>query len=266
MEVDPKDQVPVPFDFASTSSELDGTGLEGRLKRSFLGKCWRLIKWPLAIIIFPVLLYLAVALIGAWIPDNEDFVPKPNGIEVYIYSGDIHTDIILPLVNDHKDWRENFPLSSFESDRTDYTHVSFGWGSREFYLETPTWNDLEISNALRVLFTPSESVMHVQMVQLQPVVSSSLMKTKITQEQYLNMVEFVQASFEQESRVASSELKPTPIEDADYTGGDHFYPAVGKYHLFRTCNCWAGDTLRAAGIKVGKFTPLPKSIFWHLEP
>ncbi len=266
MEVDPKDQLPVAFDYVSADSNPDETGLKGRLKRSFLGKCWRLIKWPLAIIILPVLLYLALALVGAWIPDNEDFVPKANGIEVYIYSGDIHSDIILPLFNDQKDWRENFPLSSFASDREDFTHVSFGWGSRAFYLETPTWNDLEISTALGVLLTPSESVMHVEMVHLSPVISSSLMRTKITPQQYADMVGFVLASFDQESGVADPNAKTMPIADAGYTDRDHFYPAVGNYHLFRTCNCWAGDTLRAGGIKVGKFTPLPKSIFWHLEP
>lgn len=262
MEVDPNAQVPVPFDRASADSELDG--LKGRRKRSFLGKCWRLIKWPLAIIIFPILLYLVAALVGAWIPDNADFVPQPNGIEVYVYSGDIHSDIILPLVNEQKDWRENFPLSSFKSDRADFTHVSIGWGSREFYLETPTWDDLELSTALSVLLLPSESVMHVEMVHLRPVISSSLMKTKISEEQYLQLVDFVQASFDQDG-AADSNLEPVPIADAGYNSRDNFYPAVGKYHLFQTCNCWAGDALRATGIKVGKFTPLPKSVFWHLE-
>ena len=266
MEVDPNAHVPVPFDRAPANPELDGTGLKGRLKRSFLGKCWRLIKWPLAIILFPIFLYVVAALVGAWVPDNADFVPKPNGIEIYIYSGDIHSDIILPLVNEQKDWRENFPLSSFESDRTDFTHVSIGWGAREFYLETPTRDDLELSTTARVLFTPSETVMHVEMIHLKPVISSSLMKTKISQEQYLQLVEFVQASFDQESGAGSSNQKPTPIEQAGYNDRDHFYPAVGEYHLFRTCNCWAGDALRAGGIKVGKFTPLPKSVFWHLEP
>lgn len=266
MDVDPNTPAPVPFDRASANSELDGDGFKGRLKRGFVGKCWRLIKWPLAIVIFPILIYVASALIGAWVPDNADFVPQPNGIEIFIYSGDIHSDIILPLVNEQQDWRENFPLSSFESDRTDFTHVSIGWGSRDFYLETPTWNDLELQTAARVLFTPSESVMHVEMVNLRPVISQSMMKTKISEQQYLKLVEFVQDSFEQESGSASSDQKPTSIEDAGYTDRDNFYPAVGKYHLFRTCNCWAGDAMRAGGIKVGKFTPLPKTVFWHLDP
>ena len=266
MEVDPNAQVPVPFDRAPANSGLDGTGLKGRLKRSFLGKCWRLIKWPLAIILFPIFLYVVAALVGAWVPDNADFVPQPDGIEIYIYSGDIHSDIILPLVNEQKNWRENFPLSSFESDRTDFTHVSIGWGAREFYLDTPTWDDVELSTVARVLFTPSETVMHVEMIHLRPVISSSLMKTKISQEQYLQLVEFVQASFDQESGAAGSNQRPTPIEDVGYNDRDRFYPAVGEYHLFRTCNCWAGDALRAGGIKVGKFTPLPKSVFWHLNP
>lgn len=265
MEVDPNAQTAVEFDGAA---ELGSEGPQniGRRKRGFLGKCWWLMRCLLTLIFLPIVLYLVVALVGAWIPDNRDFVPQPNGIEIYIYSGDIHSDVILPLVNEQKDWRENFPLSSFQSQRTDFTHVSIGWGAREFYLETPTWNDLDAEKAARVLFTPSDSVMHVEMVNLRPVISQSMMKTKISDEQYLQLVNFVQDSFEQNGADSNSNMQPTPIEGGSYTDRDHFYPAVGKYHLFRTCNCWAGDALRAGGIKVGKFTPLPKSIFWHLEP
>ena len=266
MDVDSNAQAPVPFDRASVNLEVGETGFKGRLKRSFIGKCWRLIKWPLVVIVSPILLYLVSALIGAWIPDNADFVPKANGIEIYVYSGDIHSKIILPLVNERKDWRENFPLSSFKTGSSDFTHISIGWGSREFYLKTPTWNDLELSTALSVLLTPSESVMHVEMVNLKPVISYSLMKTKISQEHYQQLVEFVQASFDQKIGAASSNRQAIPIEDAGYGDRDNFYPAVGKYHLLRTCNCWAGDAMRAGGIKVGKFTPLAKTVFWHLDP
>jgi hypothetical protein len=108
--------------------------------------------------------------------------------------------------------------------------------------------------------------MHVEMVHLRPVISSSMMKTKVTAEQYLRMVEFVQESFVEYGHAGDSNRKPTPINDACYNDCDNFYPAVGSYHLFQTCNCWVGDALRAGGIKVGKFTPLPKSIFWHLQP
>ncbi len=266
MEVDPNSQAPVPFDGVPTdaSDENDAAFGKEKKKRGLVGKCWWLLKWPLAIIVLPILAYLVVAMIGAWLPVNLDFVPEPNGIEIYIYSGDIHSDIILPLVNEQKDWRENFPLNSFGSSRTDFTHVSIGWGAREFYLETPTWSDLELSTAANALLTPSESVMHVEMIHLRPVISSSMMKTKISKEQYLRMVDFVQGSFEESGGIGGSNPKPTPIEGASYHDRDNFYPAVGSYYLFQTCNCWAGDALRATGIKVGKFTPLPKSVFWHL--
>ena len=213
-----------------------------------------------------IAVYVLVAFVGAWIPDNADFMPDPNGIEVYIYSGDIHSDIILPLVNEQKDWRENFPLRSFLTERSDFTHVSIGWGSRDFYLNTPTWRDVNLATTASTFFIPAESVMHVEMVHLRPVISSSMMKTKVTAEQYLRMVEFVQESFVECGHAGDSNRKPTPINDACYNDCDNFYPAVGRYHLFQTCNCWVGDALRAGGIKVGKFTPLPKSIFWHLQP
>ncbi len=240
---------------------LSGEGI-GKRKRGFFGKCWWLIRWPLGIILLPLLGYLLLAIGGAWIPDNRDFVPTPNGIEVYFYSNDIHSDIILPLVNQQKDWRQNFPLASFSSARTDFTHVSIGWGSREFYINTPTWNDLDIFTAARVLLMGDQAVTHVELLRLRPVVSSSLMKTKISQEQYQQLVSFVEASIAQTGDGAL----PEPIADVGYSDRDLFFPAVGRYHLFQTCNCWTGNAMRAAGIKVGKFTPLPKSVFWHLTP
>ena len=41
---------------------------------------------------------------------------------------------------------------------------------------------------------------------------------------------------------------------------DAFYPATGRFHLFHTCNDWIGETLRAAGLGFGIWTPTPQSV------
>ncbi|MFY7877715.1 MAG: DUF2459 domain-containing protein, partial [Pirellula sp.] len=37
--------------------------------------------------------------------------------------------------------------------------------------------------------------------------------------------------------------------------------AKGSYHLFRTCNVWAGAGLKKAGIRVGYWTVTPGLLF-----
>ena len=39
-----------------------------------------------------------------------------------------------------------------------------------------------------------------------------------------------------------------------------FFVATGRFHIFQTCNQWVGQTLRAAGVKFGAWTPLPASV------
>ena len=41
-----------------------------------------------------------------------------------------------------------------------------------------------------------------------------------------------------------------------YGEQDVFYEAPGTYHFANTCNQWTSDTLSAAGIKTGWWTPL----------
>ena len=39
--------------------------------------------------------------------------------------------------------------------------MSFGWGDENFYLNTPTWNDLTFRNAFSALFLDSNTLIHL---------------------------------------------------------------------------------------------------------
>jgi uncharacterized protein (TIGR02117 family) len=54
------------------------------------------------------------------------------------------------------------------------------------------------------------------------------------------------------------------IDGAAYGSNDAFYEAHGAYHAFNTCNCWVGRGLKAAGVRTGWFTPLPKTVSLYL--
>lgn len=48
---------------------------------------------------------------------------------------------------------------------------------------------------------------------------------------------------------------------ANYGLTDAFYDGVGRYNLFRTCNTWTNDALKACGQKACWWTPFDTGIF-----
>ncbi len=59
--------------------------------------------------------------------------------------------------------------------------------------------------------------------------------------------------------------KPIRVNHKGYTQQDCFYEAKGTYSMFYTCNVWTSNTLKAAGIKIGVWTPLESGIVGQLE-
>ncbi len=204
------------------------------------------------------LTYLLISLIGL-LPVNNNFIPDPAGVEIFVFSGEFHSDIILPLQSGTQDWTTDFPSSDFQLDPYEATHVAIGWGERNFYLHTPTWSDLKISTAAKALLIPSDTVMHVEMT-VRPEYGDRYRSVQVSQTQYESITAFVNQSF---ARDENGNVRQ--IENERYGNYDAFYEAHGKYHAFRTCNCWVGEAMRAGGIRVGRFTPLPKSVFLYLD-
>ncbi len=200
--------------------------------------------------------YLLLALVGLF-PVNRDFEESENGIEIFVSSSSIHSDIIVPIETPSIHWRDEFRAEYFGNECAEATHVAFGWGDRGFYVDTPTWADLKISTAANALLIPSATVMHVSLT-YRPGIEPDTKSVRISAEQYLRMVQQIQASFKRDSRG-----KILPIANASYQENDAFFVANGSYHLFRTCNCWTGNVLENSGVKTGWFTPFPQTPFWY---
>ena len=228
-------------------------------RKGLLGWLWAIlrwtIKWTAIFTLAPLICYLAVGAIGAWLPENNEFKPTPGGIEIFIYSGSAHSEFILPMKTSEKDWTETFALQPSDAAASEgSSHIAIGWGDRKLYTQTPQWSDLEISTAATAMFLPTESVLHVEAVSA-PYATSRSMRTVISSEQYSRLCQFVEATLNDRE----------PIDGISFGDKDRFYSAKGKYHLFNTCNNWVGEAMKDTGIKVGRFTPLPKTVFWHLE-
>lgn len=208
-------------------------------------------------LLYAILLYVAIVLIGL-IPVNNGFEPTADGIEILLVSSPIHADVVLPIETETFNWRELFPDDCFSGDTTGATHVAIGWGDKEFFIDTPTWADLRVSTTAKAILWPSDCCVHVSYTKAEFRREGSR-SVKISVAQYARLVEHVQASLTQET-------DGSIVQIADFAYGSHdaFFEAHGLYHCFNTCNCWVGNAMRAAGIRTGWFTPLPKTMFLYL--
>ena len=216
----------------------------------------RIALWLLAIPVIATALFLLSAWIGSSIPRNADWEEPAGGVEIMIGDNGIHTEIVMPLVSPVKDWRETFPASDLEAPYRAYTHVAVSWGEREVFLNTPTWGDLTLSSAFRAAFG-GDGLIHASHY-VRPAPGPTNQPLRLSEEQYGKLVAIIEAQI------------PPHKERETYPGYgtyDVFYDAPGTYHLGNTCNQWTSDTLAAAGVRVGRWTPLPGGVMkWVEEP
>jgi uncharacterized protein (TIGR02117 family) len=218
----------------------------------------KLLKY-LAIFILSLLTYLLIVTLLSFVSVNEDFAENQQEIPIYILTNGVHTDVVLPIKNEHCDWSNQLKFEHTKSKDTTYQYVAFGWGDKGFYLETPTWADLKASTALKAATGLSSSAMHVTFYKHLKE-NKSCKKIQISLENYQNLIAFINESFQTKSR---DFLK---IEtDAVYGKHDVFYEAKGSYSLFYTCNSWANQALKAANQKAALWTISDSGIFRHYE-
>lgn len=204
-------------------------------------------------------LYLLYARVLPHIKANSSFTETENGIEIFVKSNGVHTDIVVPVKTEHLNWNEVFPCSDFVNVDERYEYLAIGWGDKGFYLNTPEWKDLKFSTAFNAAFGLGETAMHITYRYKMPKISQSCRRIVVSKEQYLCLIAQIMASVELENN------KPMMIQHPGYTQQDRFYEAKGRYSMFTTCNVWTGNTLKASGIKVGIWTPLESGLVDHLE-
>ena len=190
---------------------------------------------------------------------NKDVSENQEEIPIYILTNGVHTDIVLPIKNEHHDWSNQLKFEHTKSKDTMYQYVALGWGDKGFYLETPTWADLKASTAIKAASGLSTSAMHVTFYKHLKE-NQSCKKLQISIENYKKLIAFINESFQTKS---GEFLK---IEtDAVYGKHDVFYEAKGSYSLFYTCNSWANQALKAANQKAALWTISDSGIFRHYE-
>ena len=201
------------------------------------------------------ILFLLGAWVGSSIPRNGEWEEPAEGVEIMIETNGIHTGIVMPLVTPIKDWRADFPASDLADPARPYTHVSVSWGERQVFLDTPTWWDLRPATALNAA-TGGDGLLHAAHY-VRPAPGETVRVLRVTPEQYALLV----ARIERQVRPPEAR-KRYP----GYGSHDVFYDAPGTYHLGNSCNQWTSDTLAAAGIRTGWWTPLPGGVMKWVPP
>ena len=223
-----------------------------------------MIRWAVrgltALLSLPIL-YFGAALIGAVLPGPHLQIEGTANTQIALARGPIHFDILLPLT---EAIRSRFAFAERQGVPVTNPGARFlvvGWGSEGFYTTTGSYADLtprKIWNAA----TGDTATLHLD-------VAGDL--TRVSDLVWLD-ISTAQLALLAETIATSLTLDPagTPIPLAAHYGPtDAFYAANGDFHLFHTCNAWVGETLRAAGIPFGRWTPTPQSITlstWWFSP
>lgn len=215
-----------------------------------------LLKFLLGILAFFVLYIIVALVLPRFSVNSKDENPKED-VAIYIKSNGVHTDIVVPIKTEYKDWSEKIKFEHIPSKDAAMQFIGIGWGDKGFYLNTPEWSDLKFSTAFNAAFYLGTSAIHATFYK-QIKENENCVKINISKEEYANLIKYIEDSFQ-----VDSEGNPILIHATTYGQDDSFYEANRRYSLFYTCNTWANNALKSADQKAAVWTPTDTGIFRH---
>ncbi len=224
--------------------------------KSFIVRLLKIVGFILGV----VFLYVILSLLIPMIPVRAEKTDDPKIVELYILTNGVHTDLVVPVKTQYIDWSAKLPYENTNGKQTDFKYISFGWGDKGFYLDTPTWADLKFSTAFKAAFWLSDSAMHCTYYKTMKI-GLDCKKMMLTEKQYLHLIQFIDSKFDKDASGNYMLIKT----DAVYGNNDAFYDAKGSYNFTYTCNTWANQGLKAAGQKAALWTPTDFGIFQHYK-
>ncbi len=228
-------------------------------------KFFRRVVKVLAIAVLTVVgIVVAYALVGTILllipvnPVNRQ-VASDGGIVVYLEKGNnVHADIVVPTRTERIDWSTLVPPGDTK-DGVGKEYIAFGWGSRDFYLNVPKWEDLTPGIALKAISGTGGTALHTW-YEDEPDEGEGCHRLVLTPAQYNELVEYILASGKRTGDGAF-----VRIDHPGDGSSDAFYEGTGHYSPFRTCNTWANSALKACGQRCCLWTPIHQPIFWKYQ-
>ena len=219
-----------------------------------------LLRWPLrvvGVVLALAVLYAAAALAGALIPVGGSEKATDTS-EIYIRSNGIHLEFVLP--NDATGPLGDKAVVDGASPYLDQSpYLAYGWGERDFFLNTPTWGDFDLLTAIHSLLWQTDILMRVQPVWRRPS-GDHVRVLRVAPAQRAAIVAYIRASIRFN---ANGDVTTVPSRLYDPNGV--FLEGVGTYSPFYTCNEWVNEGLKRAGIRTALWSPFPYGVMWQGE-
>lgn len=217
--------------------------------------------WALVVLAAIPLLYLAASLVGALVPASPASGRSPGEPErIYLATSLLHADFAIPATEEVKRRFAFLRPAGLPLDHPDLRYLVFGWGSRAFYIATPTLADIRPGPVVKGVFG-DRSVMHVVAAR-DVAIDPGVMAIDLPPGGLERLASFIEQGFARDEAGA-----PVHIPDAAYGSSDAFFEGVGRFDIIRPCNIWVAEGLRRAGIGTGTWTPTTLSLRlglqWH---
>lgn len=201
----------------------------------------RIFKFSLYFLAVPIsYILLSLLLTFITIGDKAEETTSKNKT-IYLSTNGVHLDIVIAK----KDINTTLLKSLAHHETAQY--FAFGWGDENFYINTPTWDDLTFSNAFQALFLRSSTLMHVTRYRYK---SNAWVEVKLSETQLEALTKYIFKSFKIDDKGNKIE-----IPNAGYSSVDNFYKANGSYSCFYTCNTWVNTAFKQSDLKAALWTP-----------
>ncbi|MEL7270146.1 MAG: DUF2459 domain-containing protein [Bacteroidota bacterium] len=199
-----------------------------------------ILKWILYILLIPIA-YLIISLLLTAITVDRENDNQVFDKTIYLNTNGVHLDIILPKKDVDPLLLNGIQHESYER------YLAFGWGDEDFYINTPTWEDLTFTNAFSAMFLKSSTLMHVTRYRSK---YSDWVEVKISENELRQLNAYLLQSFQ-----TNQNGEKLFLRNQGYTPTDDFYKAVGSYSCLNTCNSWANLAFKRSGLKACLWTP-----------
>lgn len=205
-----------------------------------MGFVKKLFKWVLYLLI-PIIAYLIIALTLSAITINRTEKNIDNPKTVYLNTNGVHLNIILPISEIDTQLLDGLVYNKDEK------YFSFGWGDKNFYINTPTWADLTFKNAFKALFLKTPTLMHVTRYKK---TYSDWIPIRISEIELTKLNNYILKSFKTDD--SGNKIL---LEGVNYSDFDAFYKAKGSYSALKTSNTWVNSAFKESGLKSSFWTP-----------
>jgi len=200
----------------------------------------KIAKLILYILMIPVV-YLLMAFLLTAITVNNNYNKTVGNKTIFLNTNGVHLDVVIP-----KKSIDAKLLKGIKATETEH-YLSFGWGEENFYLHTPTWNDLTYSTTFSAMFLDSSTLIHITRYRQK---QDTWIEIKINETALQHLNNYLLNTFKVDENGNKILLK-----NKGYTTIDDFYKAKGNYTCLNTCNSWVNTGFKQSGLKACYWTP-----------